>query len=75
MKDQQNAALLRQKALELSIELLKTLVEYDNLVDNETLSPMKDAKTNAENAAVMIACEALGLEDVDQAEDYVKKHI
>lgn len=75
MKDQKNAALLRKKALDQSIDLLKTLKEYSLLIENDKISPIKDAIDNAEITAVMVACEALQLEDVDKAEAYIQKQL
>lgn len=70
MKDQKNAACLRTQALDLSINLLKTLKTCLSLSTSEEPTPINDAIVNAEAAAVLIACEVLNT-DVEQAEEYV----
>lgn len=75
MKDQKNAAqLLREKALELSIESIRTMNQYRNHVTEGEKSPVLETYDEVKMHAVMCACEALKL-DVEDAEKYIEEKV
>lgn len=72
MKDQKNAKQLAEKSLKLAIELLKSLKEYNALIPTTKVTPIKDAEDNVHTAALLIACELINTDKIEEAEKHIQ---